>query len=330
MRSCSMLSVILFILKIIGIILLVILGLIVALLLSVLFVPVRYGSKGQFAENDDGVSYSISVKLSWLLHIISVSCFADSTMDDSPKIKVRLFGINFSGLFTGKDRSDKPVHHKKEKNEKTVLSEEIKKTENTENTEKAVKNEINKNVTEDPASEDNTVIKSNKTTEEKAPEHKRETESKESVSKKSSKKVRNFIDKVSRICDKIKNVNDVKRSFVDYLKKEESKAAIREIKFIVFKLLKHIFPQKLKAYIHFGFEDPATTGQVLGVAAVFYGIYGENLELQPDFEKQALDGRYALKGRIRVFTLILTAWKLYRNRWIRDFISFSKKSVQGL
>ena len=62
-----MLSVLLFILKIIGIILLVILGLFVALLLSVLFVPVRYGSNGQFTKNDDGVSYSISVKVSWLL-----------------------------------------------------------------------------------------------------------------------------------------------------------------------------------------------------------------------------------------------------------------------
>ncbi len=325
-----MLSVLLFILKIIGIILLVILGLFVALLLSVLFVPVRYGSNGQFTKNDDGVSYSISVKVSWLLHIISVSCFADSTMDDSPKIKVRLFGINFSGLFTGKDRSNKPVPGKKDKTEKTVLSEEIKRTESTETTEKTVNTERMKETESVPALEDNTVIESDKTAEEKSPEHNRKNENQGSASKKSSKKEKNFIDKIKEICDKIRNVNDVKKSFVDYLKREESKAAIREIKLIVFKLLKHVFPQKLKAYVHFGFEDPATTGQVLGVAAIFYGIYGDNLELQPDFDKQALDGRYALKGRIRVFTLILTAWKLYRNKWIRDFISFSKKSVQNL
>lgn len=319
-----MLSVILIILKIIGILLLVILGLIVALLLSILFVPVRYGSNGQFEKNDDGVDYSVSVKISWLLHIISLSCFADSTMDDSPEIRIRLFGINLLGLFTGKDRNNGAVPDKKEKRKKTAKSEEI----------------INQEAVDTPLLRDNTENDFNETTEEKKPEYKTKTEPRgtrtasednsKKDSEKDSKKERSFINKIIEICDKIRNVNDVKKSFVDYLKKEESRAAIREIKYIIFKLLKHIFPQKLKACIHFGFEDPATTGQVLGVASIFYGIYGDNLELQPDFERQALDGRYALKGRIRVFTLVLTAWKLYRNKWIRNFISFSKKSVQDL
>lgn len=319
-----MLSVILIILKIIGIILLVILGLIVALLLSILFVPVRYGSKGRFEKNGDGVGYSVSVKISWLLHIISLSCSADSTMDDSPEIRIRLFGINISGLFTGKDRNNGAVPDKKEKRKKTAKSEEIKSQE----------------AVDTPLLNDNTENDFNETAEEKKPEYKRRTEphgtrtaseeNSKKDSEKDSKKERSFINKIREICDKIRNVNDVKKLFVDYLKKEESRAAIREIKYIIFKFLKHIFPQKLKAYIHFGFEDPATTGQVLGVASIFYGIYGDNLELQPDFERQALDGRYALKGRIRVFTLVLTAWKLYRNKWIRNFISFSKKSIQDL
>ena len=95
-------------------------------------------------------------------------------------------------------------------------------------------------------------------------------------------------------------------------------------------MLRHILPCKLKARIKFGFEEPATTGNVLGIASIFYGIYGSNLELEPDFDRQVLAGEYNLKGRIRVFTLLLAAWKLFRNRWIRDFISFSKKSVEGL
>ena len=133
----------------------------------------------------------------------------------------------------------------------------------------------------------------------------------------------------SRVC-KIKNVNDVKNSFIAYLKKDESKKAIKEIKNIIFKVLLHILPQKFKAKVRFGFEDPSTTGNILGILSIFYGVYGNKLELEPDFDNQVFEGEYKLKGRIRVVTLLRALWKLYRNKWIRDFISFSKKSVQDI
>jgi hypothetical protein len=89
-------------------------------------------------------------------------------------------------------------------------------------------------------------------------------------------------------------------------------------------------PRKLKAIVGFGFENPATTGNVLGYASIFYGIYGDNLELEPDFDKQVLYGKYKLKGRIRICSLLMVAWKLYRNKWIREFITFSKETVKDL
>jgi hypothetical protein len=143
-------------------------------------------------------------------------------------------------------------------------------------------------------------------------------------------KTRGIFNKIKAIADKIKRINNVKNSFIEYLRQDTSKKAIKEIKKIIIKLIKHILPRKLKATVGFGFEDPSTTGKVLGYSSIFYGIYGENLELEPDFDKTVLYGKFNLKGRIRIFNVLLAGFKLYRNKWIRDFITFSKETVKDL
>ena len=46
--------------------------------------------------------------------------------------------------------------------------------------------------------------------------------------------------------------------------------------------------------------------------------------------KEVLYGKYMLKGRIRMFNVLLAGFKLYRNKWIREFITFSKETVKDL
>ena len=72
------------ILKIIGIILLVILGLALFLLLTVLLVPVRYRGAGSWHEKPEG-----QIKVTWLLHILSVQASYLETLE----LSVRIFGI---------------------------------------------------------------------------------------------------------------------------------------------------------------------------------------------------------------------------------------------
>ncbi len=78
-------SVIIFILKLIGIILLVLLGLILLLVLLVLFVPVRYQVYGQI---EDGTT--IHAKLHWFLHLLS---FQADYQDEEFISCLRIFGI---------------------------------------------------------------------------------------------------------------------------------------------------------------------------------------------------------------------------------------------
>ena len=60
-------SIVLLILKILGIILLVLLGLVILVFLSLMLVPVRYQARGRIEEEID-----ISVGVSWFLHLISL------------------------------------------------------------------------------------------------------------------------------------------------------------------------------------------------------------------------------------------------------------------
>lgn len=311
-----MLSVILTILKIIGIILLVIFGLILTVALIVLFVPIRYKSDGNFQKTDDGFKDNIRVRITWLLHIVSVSF---KLTDTTPEFVIKIFGKKLS--VGDADKQSKPKKKQDNVSEsKTVNSKPYEAIE----TEKVMMNDKSSVENADEKEKINLVKADNKKAD-------RQTDkpADESAGKKSLKeKVTDIWNKADEICKKIKNIRDIKDSFVRYLKTDESKTAIREIKHIIIKVLKHLLPQKLWARIKFGFEDPSTTGNVLGIASVFYGIYGDKLQLEPDFENVVLEGEYKLKGRIRVFTLLVAAFRVYRNKWLRKFISFSKKTAK--
>lgn len=298
-----MLGVILTILKILGIILLVILGLILLLALIVLFVPIRYRSKGYVEKTDDGIRDDVVVRVTWLLHIVSVRF---NLKDNESDLSIRIFGKELN-----KNEQEKVQSTKKQADNDSgaVTNEDVefKKT-----------LQIDKKM-EQTATTQIEQLQDNKETAE---------ELKEEKPKKSFKqKILDILDKIKNICDKIKNINAAKDAFIEYLKKEESKLAIREIKSVIFKAIKHILPRKFKADVWFGFNDPATTGKVLGGLSIFYGIYGKKLNLNPNFEKEELKLRYELKGRIRVFSLLMAAFKIYRNKWIKEFITFSKETI---
>ena len=144
------------------------------------------------------------------------------------------------------------------------------------------------------------------------------------------KKLIDIWNKIDAICQKIKNVNSIKNEFVEYLKKEESKLAIRKIKTIIFEMFKKLLPRKFNAKFKFGFEDPSTTGKILGISSIFYGIYGDNIELEADFDNVVLEGEYKFKGKIRLINIVTAAIKIILNKWFRQFIKFSKKTIKKI
>ena len=88
----------LLILKVIGILILTVLGILLALLLCVLFVPICYKAD---IEKKSQQNLKGTIRISWLLHIISFHILVDDKVDTVFKI----FGIPVS--FLGKVKSGK-------------------------------------------------------------------------------------------------------------------------------------------------------------------------------------------------------------------------------
>ncbi len=318
----TIISILLFILKVIGIILLVVLGLVLLILGTVLFAPIRYKADGQF----DMTQFAGRFRITWLLHLISVKVWFE---DKKLHYHAKLFGI-------------KIVNSDKIKKKKTTAKEDADNTQKIEKVnEIAVKQDditdkkitvddsetVNESVCDDTQNSDENseadekVVSDNMKMEEGLDE-------KRSFIEKLRIKINNIRSKILNICDKIKTVKDIKDRYVEFLTTEESRVAIRDIKEHLFKVLCHIMPVKFRLYLKFGLPDPASTGQVYGIICMLLLRYGNSIDVEPQFEdveKAFAEGNFKLKGRIRLIVILVHAIKLYTNKRLKEFIAFVKQ-----
>lgn len=106
---------------------------------------------------------------------------------------------------------------------------------------------------------------------------------------------------------------------------EQNQKAFHLIRKRIGKLVWYVLPRKLSGRIHFGFDDPYDTGQVLTAVSPFYGFYAKTLTLEPDFTGTALDGEIHLKGRIALWYPLWTAARLFISKDFRRLLRFLRK-----
>ena len=121
------------------------------------------------------------------------------------------------------------------------------------------------------------------------------------------KKLKNLKYTFHRFCVKIKRL---KRFAADDRTKAALGLAWSQLKVLLGKLL----PKKLWGDLHFGTDDPALTGVILGGISIFYPLFMDKGKVVPDFQEAVLEGELYLKGRIRLMTIARIAWKLYRDK----------------
>ena len=106
-----------------------------------------------------------------------------------------------------------------------------------------------------------------------------------------------------RICDRIlKEMERIRETAVyyrDLLTEDAVQETVRRIWEHVKGLVFHIKPRKLSADLTIGSEDPAVTGKVLAVHGMLYPWIGDEVRIEPDFEKRRLCGKFYAEGRIR-------------------------------
>ena len=314
-----MLHIILLILKIIGIVIACIIGLILLLICSVLFVAFRYSGKVKF---DKQVEYSLCGH--WLLWAVSFKVEGRQT---NPRTFVRLFGYPL--IDTARPKKEKAAAEnekakKAEKPEKAVAGAIDKKPEKTE----AAKKTGNPEKTETAEKTGNpektkTAVKTEKAEKTQRKEIVKSTAPapkpslrarisgiKDKIIGKIKEKIAAIKAKLRKIGNIFKKLKNKKEKLEAIFLSKEGRATIRRLKVQAFKILKHLKFKKLRGRLHFGFDDPATTGKVLGMASILYPIYRGSLKLEPDFNGAVIDGELYIRGRIRLFNLLLPAAKV--------------------
>ena len=77
-----------------------------------------------------------------------------------------------------------------------------------------------------------------------------------------------------------------------------------------------------------GLDDPAITGQVLGILYVLSAFTGNCLEIHGDFEKAILEGRFQINGHVRICHIAKAALSLFADKNIRRMVqSFRQMTV---
>lgn len=296
-------SILFLILKIIGILILIP----IVLLLILLIFPICYQIEGDF----DGKSPKAQIKVSWAVIFLRAKAFYEEELN----FGIRIFGIPIYdsrkehwSVFGEHKEKDKKKHKKKHKKRPDSKKKQNNKKTNKKRVEKKKSTYPSEDVfdlTWDEKSED----KISESKIEKTTDKEKEFFGKRIVNflKKCYNRCKNFITKISKITNKMEMIGDL---FED----EDIIDAVKRIKRYGVNGVKLLLPQKLNAKITFGFEDPYYTGKVLGWTAALIPIYGDHIDITPDFEKRILKGELKIKGRIRRYKILYLLWKVYKDK----------------
>ncbi len=148
-------------------------------------------------------------------------------------------------------------------------------------------------------------------------------------------KIKSFFENIQytirKFCDKIGSISGKIAYYRDILEGEPFKRAFSLCKGELLTIGKSLKPDKFEAKLIVGLNDPAATGEVLAVCGMLYPLFGGHVEVAGDFENKRLEGCVFIKGKLRFFTFLRAALKIYFNRDIKKLIKLFKEggSVNG-
>jgi len=305
------LSVILSILKTIGIICLWIIGIILILILLILFFPVCYKGSAAFQGQPQA-----DIRAWWLFHFVRFRfLLKPGEKEPSAEARVlwfRVWKLNGENRETDTEEEPEPESDTEEKaeNPEPVREEEEGPSENKFYSGTVIQKP-------ESAAESGTEPKGRKIRRKgKKPEKQKEPE-------KQKVKITERIRKIfGNIKDKWNSLNDKRKAVTGFLKDERNKKLFRFLKKRVKRILKCILPKKLQGTVKFGFDDPYTTGQVLSYAALLLPFYHDKLKVVPVFENKTFSADVSFKGRIFLIVLLVNGLQIWLNR---DFRRILKK-----
>jgi hypothetical protein len=309
-------GIVILILKIIGIILLILLGILLLAVISIVFYPISYTMAASYED-----TISAKAKVHWLFHLISVTLIYET---DNKKCILRILGIPIMDFLHPKPKKEKIKQEnpkqKKSKKEKNKIEKTKKEKTKKEKAQTGTPEKVE-------APQRKAEAKSSKPPVQKQintppPDEKDTPSTKQgNIWTKLQQFIINIRQKVKAVQQKGIDLRQKADKCLEILKREQTQNAIEKIKHHIIALLKHILPRKWNAYLNFGFEDPATTGQVLGYYWMLIGLWGEHFVCVPDFEHKVLRGNIRAKGHIQVMKFLYVG---YRFMFDKDLVYLRK------
>lgn len=297
-------GIILFILKLIGILLLIILGVILLVLALVLFVPIKYRGLG----SKYGEVLKVQATVTYLNPIVRVTV----QYPDACVVKVKICG--FTVFSTGE--SDKS----KEEN----IGEENFHAE----AEKKEKHTFKNNPTAEQKCSHQASRESSETKEEGSPQSgSSDTErepivSTDNCSEEIQKPKAQSDSDGSEIGTSEDSPKDSVLDTVGYYASlfQENKGLVLEVLKTVLKALKTILPRKCRIKAVFGTGEADKTGFIYAAYCALEGYLPGEIIFEPVWTEKFAEGEFDLKGKIRFIHFLVAAVKIIANRKVRLLI----------
>lgn len=323
-----MIHILFMILKALGILLLVLLFLVLLIVCTVLFLPFCY--RAQVLKEEEGFAcVKASGRVSWLFGAVALTA---SYEEQKPEAQILLFGAS---LETWKRRLKKI-----RRGEASVPRTEENETENAPEAEK----------TAEQKEPDQKEKQQKVTAQKEQPEQEQEPDApKKSILERFFGRIEYLPEKLLNLASrllqtafrllelpfrllekleqKIQAGRRLKRKWESVKKFFRSKMfreALLHAKKEVLYFLKKAAPKKVTGTVRFGFDDPALTGETLGILGMIYGKLPKDLSIQPDFEQEILQGDVRMKGSFQAVTAAGIALRLFRDQNLRKTIRHFK------
>lgn len=310
-----MITVLLTILKIIGIILLCVLLTLFCVLLLVLFVPVRYRIEAARREGEEA-PFRVLLKVTWLLHILN----AAFRYPGEDGLRVRVFGFT---VFPArrKEKAVNPQDGETEKAQEMADGQEEGKPAG--GGEVTGSQEREKEAQTDPQTE-SPKGEAGQEEEEEEPNWIRKLRA---FVHRLLERLKNIKYTIQKICDKIKEITKNIRYYVEIIQSDAFLRVWRVCGGEALKLLRSVLPGKIKGRLLVGTGDPASTAQIIGIHGILYPLIGDHIMVIPDFERTIVEGELLIKGKLTVFRALKTAIIIYFNKDLRKVIRLLKKEA---
>lgn len=323
-----MIHILFMILKALGILLLVLLFLVLLIVCTVLFLPFCY--RAQVLKEEEGFAcVKASGRVSWLFGAVALTA---SYEEQKPEAQILLFGAS---LEIWKRRLKKI-----RRGEASVPRTEENETENALEAEK----------TAEQKAPDQKEKQQKVTAQKEQPEQEQEPDApKKSILERFFGRIEYLPEKLLNLASrllqtafrllelpfrllekleqKIQAGRRLKRKWESVKKFFRSKMfreALLHAKKEVLYFLKKAAPKKVTGTVRFGFNDPALTGETLGILGMIYGKLPKDLSIQPDFEQEILQGDVRMKGSFQAVTAAGIALRLFRDQNLRKTIRHFK------